>query len=198
MVNIAKKDKEILLCLFKDLTNYHNASSIAKEVKISRVGAYKAFKRLSKSGLLKSRKLGKSEFYTLKLGDDFVKKTLELLLMEEAREKVRRWLAEFKELSTETEILILFGSILKSETKAHDVDLLIVLKPENNKNINKLLDKKNEVLIKKIHPLKQTPEDLIKNLKKPDKVVLRAMKTGIVLYGQDKLVEVVKDVTLGK
>jgi predicted transcriptional regulator len=198
MVNIARKDKEILLCLFKDLVNYHNASSIAKEIKISRVGAYKALNRLSKSGLLKSRKLGKSIFYIIKLEDNFVKKTMELLLMEEAREKARRWLTEFDELSTETEILVLFGSVLKSETKAQDIDLLIVLKPENNKKINKLLDKKNEVLIKKVHPIKQTPEDLIKNLKKTDKVVLSAMKTGIVLYGQDKLVEIIKDVTLGK
>lgn len=198
MVNITKKEKEIILCLFKDLVNYHNASSITKEVKISRVGAYKAFKRLLKAGLLKNRKLGKSIFYSLKLEDEFVKKTLELLLMEEAREKARRWLAEFEELSKETEILILFGSILKFEAEAHDIDLLIVLKPENNKKVNKLLDKKNEVLIKKVHPIKQTSEDLIKNIKKPDKVILSAIKNGIVLYGQDKLVEIIKDVTLGK
>ncbi len=198
MVNIAKKEKEILLCLFKDLANYHNASSLAKEVKISRVGAYKALKRLSISGLLKSRKLGKSLFYSLRLEDDFVKKTLELLLMEEVRKKARRWLAEFEELSKETEILILFGSILRAETKAHDVDLLIVLKLENNKKVNKQLEKKNEISLKKIHPLKQTSEDLIKNIKKPDKVILSAIKTGIVLYGQEKLVELIKDVTFGK
>lgn len=195
---MARKEKEILLHLFKDLTNYHNASSLAKEIKISRVGAYKAFKRLSKSGLLKSRRLGQSIFYSLKLEDHFVKKTIELLLMEEAREKARRWLAEFEELSKETEILVLFGSVLRSEKEAQDIDLLIVLKPENNKKINKLLDKKNEVLIKKIHPIKQTSEDLIKNLKKADKVVLSAMNSGIVLYGQDKLLEIIKDATLGK
>ena len=112
MVNIAQNDKEILLHLGKDIANYHHASSIAKEVKISRVGAYKALNRLSKSGLLNHRKLGKSLFYTLKLEDNFVKKTLELLLMEEARQKARRWLAEFEELSKEAEILVLFGSIL--------------------------------------------------------------------------------------
>lgn len=198
MVNIAKKEKEILLCLFKDLANYHHASSLAKEVKISRVGAYKALKRLSQSGLLKSRKLGKSTFYSLKLDDDFVKKTVELLLMEEAKEKARKWLAEFELLSKETEILVLFGSIIRSETEARDIDLLIVLKIENNKKVNKLLEKKNEILIKKIHPIKQTSEDLIRNLKKPDKVILSALKTGIILYGQEKLVEVVNNVTLGK
>ena len=42
---------------------------------------------------------------------------------------------------------------------------------------------------KKVHPIYQTKEDLRKNIAKPDKVVLNALK-GLVVLGQDTFIEV--------
>ena len=83
---------------------------------------------------------------------------------------------------------------MKEEEKAKDIDILIVLTQKENNKINKLIKERNLLLTKKIHPIKQTEEDLIKNLKKPDKVVLNAVKDGIVLHGYEKLIEVITDV----
>jgi len=43
--------------------------------------------------------------------------------------------------------------------------------------------------------VKQTKEEFINNLKKEDKVLISALKNGIILYGYGNLVEAIKDVT---
>ena len=112
--------------------------------------------------------------------------------MEEAERKYRRWVHECSELKAE--ILILFGSVVK--TKDHkDVDLLMVIENKDYKTIINLIGKKNEILMKPIHPIFQTREDLKNNILKRDEVIVDALKTGVVLKGQKELVEVIKDVT---
>jgi transcription elongation GreA/GreB family factor len=52
----------------------------------------------------------------------------------------------------------------------------------------------NKVNAKKIHAVKQARKDLVENLIKRDKVVANALKSGVVVFGQELLVEVMKDV----
>lgn len=178
--------KKILLRLFKDSARY-NASNLSAKVGLTRVGAYKALKQLECKGLLISERLGKAIFYKINLPDDYVRKTIELLLMEEARAKPR-WLDEFKPLFEYSELVILFGSVLRSEERARDIDLLII--PNNSRKINLIVDEKNKILLKKAHILWQTPENFADNIRKADKVVLNAIKDGVVLYGAQKLVDI--------
>lgn len=194
MTAVTAMEKEIALKLLKNPKTDYNPSSIAKELKRTRVGAFKALKTLEKDGIVKGRKMGKATFYTLNLEDDYAVKNVETLLMEESR-KNQRWIDEFDELSDFTDIIIIFGSILKTENKANDIDLLLVLKQENNKKIDRIIKSKNEILLKKIHPIKQTKEDLIKNIKREDKIIISALKEGIVLYGFEKYVNLIKNVT---
>ena len=97
MVTLTQKEKEVLLILFKDFTNFYNANSISKVLNISHVGAQKIFKRLLNQNLLIDKKIGKSIIYKLKLDDDYVKKLIIFLLADEAN-NFKRWKEEFKEL----------------------------------------------------------------------------------------------------
>ena len=194
MIALTRKEKEIALMIFKDLTTSYNANSISKEVGMTRVGAYKALKSLEKTGILESQRLGKAIFYKPKLNDKYAIKNIELFIMEEAKQKIR-WQNEFKDLFPLSEVVILFGSILKSEEKANDIDLLIILKPKNNKQINQIIGLKNQILTKRIHAIKQTREDFIKNIKKQDKVILSAIKEGVILSGVEKFVGIIKNAT---
>ena len=69
-----------------------------------------------------------------------------------------------------------------SHIRERDIDLLLVFKKENNQKINSVIKEKNEILTKRIHPIKQTNKDLTKNIKEKDKVILSAMRDGIVDY----------------
>lgn len=192
MHQITEKEKEIIRWLAKDFTTCYNARSLSKQVEMSHRGTLKALKNLEKLGILKSKTIGKAIIYKV-LYCEYTKKLLPLILFEEAQIKTQRWVEEFKELK-EANALILFGSVLRG--KGHnDIDLLIITKTKNIKILEQKVEEKNKILTKPIHPIWQTTEDINKNIKKNDKVVLEIIKTGIVLKGQELITEVLTDAT---
>ena len=188
-------EKKIVLRLFKDFTVDYNSSSIAKILNKTRVGTFKALKWLEEDFIVKGRTLGKARFYRINLEDEYARKNVETLLMEEAK-NYTRWEDELNELFGLTYIIILFGSIIRNEEKANDIDILLVFDEKNNNKINQIIKEKNQLLIKKLHPIKQTKNDLRKNIIKRDKVVIDAIRNGIVLHGYEKIIGVIKDVAI--
>ena len=195
MEGLSNKEIEILLVLLKDVSIEYNANNITKKIKITPAGAFKAMKNLERRNWIIGTKMGKAVFYKVNLKDYYAFRIMETLLINEARIKASRWLDEFKDLFKYTEILIIFGSIIKDSKKANDIDLLTVFKKENNNKINDLIKERRLISTKPIHIIKQTTKDLENNLKKSDKVILNAVKNGYVLHGHEKLLEVIKNVT---
>ncbi len=183
-----------MIKLFKDFSKDYNANSLSKEVGIGSRGVLKILKRLEKEEILIGKKLGKAIFYKLNLDDLYTKKTIEALLIGEARTKAQRWLAEFKEVFSYTEAVIIFGSMIKNPQHASDIDVIFVYKKQNHKKVSEFIYTKNKVLFKKIHAIPQTIDDLKENLKK-NPAIIDAIRTGYILQGYDKIVEVVKSVT---
>src|SRR3989338_1242127 len=179
-------EKEIVLRLFKDFTVGYNASSVAKILNKTRVGTFKALHSLEQDSIVKGRNMGKARFYRINLEDEYARKNVETLLMEEAK-NYTRWKDELSQLFGLANIVILFGSIIKNEDKAKDVDLLIVLNRKNNDKVNQFIKEKNQLLIKKLHLIKQTNDDLRKNIIKRDKVIVNSIKDGIILHGYEKI-----------
>ena len=194
MEGLSNKEIEILLVLLKDISEEYNANNITKKIKITPAGAFKAMKNLDKKDLIVGKKMGKAVFYKVNLKDYYAFRTMETLLINESRIKASRWLDEFKDLFKYTEILIIFGSIIKDPKKANDIDLLTVFEKENNKNIDGIIKERRLISTKPIHIIKQTTADLENNIKKKDKVILNIIKNGYVLYGHEKLLEVIKNV----
>lgn len=194
MTSITNLEKSILLKIVKSVFVRYNSNNISKKLNVSRVGTYKAMKSLEKKGLLKSEVIGRAIFYNVDLSDEFVRKNIELLLMEESKQYLK-WKEEFKELFDLVDIIILFGSVIQNESNANDIDLLLVFNKENNNKINDIISEKNKILIKKIHPIKQTKKDLIMNINNKDKIILSAIKNGIVLYGFEKILGVIENVS---
>jgi predicted nucleotidyltransferase len=188
----------VLLKILKDYSILHTVTSIAKETNLSRVGAWKILKKLEKERLIDLKPIGtgKTSAYVLKINwnNPLTEKNLELMLAKEAQNR-QRWVEEFKETYSCSYVVILFGSILKKEKDANDIDLFIVLDRAKNEKLNEIITKKNAVLIKKIHSIKQTRDDLINNLRKKDPVMMSIMKEGIVLHGQGLLIDLIKNVT---
>jgi Fe-S cluster biosynthesis and repair protein YggX len=195
MEGLSNKEIEILLVLFKDISIEYNSNNITKKMRITPAGAFKAMKNLERRNLIVGKKMGKAVFYKVNLKDYYAFRTMETLLINESRIKASRWLNEFKDLFKYTEIIIIFGSILKDPKKANDIDLLTVFKKENDENINNVIKERRLISTKPIHIIKQTTADLENNIKKKDKVILNVIKNGDILYGHEKLLEVIKNVT---
>ena len=194
MLSLTDKERETVLILFKDFTAYYNANSISKVLGISRIGALKLFRRMEEAGIVRSQKIGKSIIYKLKLDDDYVKKLVAFLLADEAN-GFKRWKEEFKQLLKKDRIVMLFGSAVMNYQKANDIDLLIAATNSDREEIAKVLKERGEILPKKLHVIKITRDELESNIKRKEEPILDIVKTGIVLYGQDAYVEVLKNVT---
>lgn len=194
MVTLTQKEKETLIVLFKDFTNYYNANSISKVLGISRIGAMKILKKLFNENLLTDKKIGKSTIYKVKLDDDYVRKLISFLLTDEAN-NFKRWKEEFKELFKKDRIIMIYGSIIKNYAKANDIDIMLVIKKSEYKEVAKIIEKKQNILPKKIHSIELTADELFQSIKQKEKAVVDIVKNAIILFGQDKYVDIIKNVT---
>src|SRR3989344_2319728 len=194
MITLTQKERETVIILFKDYTTYYNANSISKVLGISHVGAQKILKRLLQENLVASKTIGKSIIYKLDFNDTYVVQLVAFLLADEAN-KFKRWKEEFKEIFRGDRIVMLFGSVVKDYDHAKDIDVMIVMDYKAIKEVNAILNKREKMLPKKLHVIKLTHQDLFENLKKKDKAITDIVKNAIILYGQDKYVGIMKNVT---
>ncbi|MBS3118980.1 nucleotidyltransferase domain-containing protein [Candidatus Woesearchaeota archaeon] len=192
MRSLTKKERETLIILFKDFTSFYNANSISKVLNISHVGAQKIFKRLLQENLVVNKTIGKSITYKLNFNENYVSQLIVFLLVDEAN-NFKRWREEFKEIFKKNRIVLLFGSTVKDYTHAKDIDLIIIIKNREVKEINAFIKKKEEILPKKIHAIKLTASDLQESIKKKDNAMVDIIKNAIILYGQDEYVKMLKN-----
>ena len=71
---------------------------------------------------------------------------------------------------------------------------MIVIDKKDAGEIDKIIKQKQAILPKKLHAIMLTQKDMVKNLHKKNKAAIDIVKNGVVIYGQDKYVEIVKDV----
>ena len=194
MLPLTEKERKALLILFKDFTNYYNANSISKILGISHVGAQKIFKRLYNNNIVTSKKIGKSIIYKLNLDNDYASRLIAFLLIEEA-DNFKRWKDEFKQLFKKNRIMLMFGSAIKDYSKARDIDIMAVIDKKDVKEVGNILKEKQKILPKNIHAIKLTHNDMLKNIKNKNKAMVDIIKNAIVIYGQDRYVGIMKNVT---
>lgn len=183
-------EQKILNVLFKDFIEIYNSRSISKIVGISHPGAFKILKKLEKNRITKSRHIGRAVTYSLNFENPMTKNLIENALIAESQE-YQRWIEEFKEIHEMSLFVILFGSIIKNENLAKDIDLFVVCEQSNQSDIQKIIKEKNKISNKKIHLILQTEKDFLKDLHNTNKVGLEIVKTGIVLFGQDKFIKMI-------
>lgn len=182
---------KILNLLVKDFSAVHTATSLARQLGISRWGAWKMIKKLQKEGIIivKPTGKGKTSTQTIHLNwDSLTKKTLSLVLAQEAR-LYKRWSFNFAGLEPEVDFLLLYGSTIHSPQTAEDIDILSVAKEKKLSTVNKRIFIIQKTQEKKIHSHNFTTKEFVQELQKPNKVFLDALKKGVVLFGQEKFIE---------
>lgn len=193
MKDITENEINFILTILKNPDQEINARSISKIISITPMGSLKIARKLEKEGIISSKPIGRAIIFKLNLDKDYVKQYVKFLLKREAEYStayVKRWITELKKIR-KSEIIVLFGSVLKKDREANDIDALIVVKKANLNNVEKEIEEINLLNKNKIHPIFQTKEDLKRNIKSLDKVMLNAIK-GIVVLGEEKIIEAIK------
>lgn len=194
-----KKSYEILKIILKDISKTHTITSISKERGISRVGSWKLLQRLKKENLIILNPIGPEKTSVQRVNLNWenllLEKTLSLLLTEDSLEQ-NKWRYNFKELESSVDFLIFFGSILHSPKQANDIDILSVVSNEKDFiKIDKIISKIQLTQDKKIHALNLTEKELKKELEEKNKAYTEALKKGVVLFGQDKFIKFIKEIS---
>lgn len=192
-----KNGAKVLKVLLKDFAIIPTITSLAKEVGMSRVGAWKVVKKLEKekSVLISAIGAGKTSTQTIQLNwnNPVTEKKLALMLTEDALTQ-QRWLSNFGELENEVDFLILYGSIIHSPKEANDIDVIGVTSKKNFNEIEEIINRLQKMQLKKIHALNFTRKELMQEIKKLNKAFIAAIKKGIVLFGQEKFIKFMREV----
>ncbi|MEW5896788.1 MAG: helix-turn-helix domain-containing protein [Nanoarchaeota archaeon] len=187
--------KRVLLHLLKDFTSTHTITTLAKELGLSRVGIWKVLKRLKDNKFILVKTVGtgrtSTSIITLNWENPLVEKTLSLYLIEEAL-KQRRWQMNFEGLGDVTDSVILYGSILQSPQQANDIDIIGISSKKNFVKIQNTIDKVQKTQSKKVHSLNFTGSEFKVELKKSNKAFIDAVKRGVILFGQENFVKLIR------
>ncbi len=190
---ITANEKKVLKMLLYAFGESYSINQIAKECNIAPNGALKILRKFEKEEILKFRKIGNMKSYSLNFEDEKTKNLLKLALIPELKGRLRYRAEDLKSLKEFTEACIIFGSYVDLKKEPNDIDLFFIIKDRKFNDYKKesLLAHKSMPI--KVHDVLQTSKDVAENLKKKDKVIIEILKTGIILWGYDKIINIVED-----
>ena len=190
---ITKNERKILRFLLAHFDKDHSINEIAKHCHLTPNGAYEILKKFGKRGILVFKKIANLKSYKINFQSREAEKLLELILLPDYNEsKISYRYNDLKPLKKITGLCIIFGSYVTKKEKPNDLDILFVVKKADYKKYHLALDKIKLITPLKLHDTIQTKADLIKNIKKGDPLIMTVLDKGVILWGQEFLIEVVK------
>jgi len=191
---IPKNTAMVVMFLLRNTDKFgYNINQIAKLNKISVGSAFKILKELEKDKLIIKNEISNASHYTLNFNSPETTKLCEFLLLAE-----KRYLKGYAKLYADelikfkdAEMMVIFGSVLRGK-EFNDVDVLFIT--NKVKKVNDFCLEISKVKTKPVIPLIMKQEDLIKALKRKKEAIINMIKGGIVLKGEARFLEVVKNV----
>jgi len=190
---------KIVEFIFRNTPNRFNVNQISRELRISVGSAYKILKSLEKKSVLVSQKIGNGIYYVLNLDNKEAENITELVLMESRNKSLLRnshasiYAKDFKDGEKLSKAIILFGSILESKD-AKDVDALFIIGKGKSKAVEDFCMKLSNLRPKRINPLLMTMADFKENIKKHDRVITDILRKGVILFGEDTVINILRGV----
>jgi DNA-binding Lrp family transcriptional regulator len=187
---LTSNEKKVLRMIMAAFDTDYSINQVAKECNLAPNGALKILKKFEKEQIVFVKKIANIKSYKLNFNEKAIS-ILELALMPELAGRIKHRADDLKELKEASRLCIIFGSYIDMNKNPNDMDVLFVI--DDYKKYKNKLEKIRDIVPVKIHDIIQTEDDLKSNLIKKDKIVLEAIKKGVVLWGYDYLVKVIKD-----
>lgn len=171
----------------------YSINQIAKNCNIAPNGALKILRKFEKEGVLKSRKIANINSYSINFENDKTKNIIELTLISDLTGKLKFRYEDLKPLKDVTKECIAFGSYTNLKKEPNDLDILFILDREKFKLYKEKSSQIYKTIPVKVHDILQTEEDFKENIKNRDRVVIEILRTGIVLWGYRKIIELIEN-----
>lgn len=190
---ITENQNKVLRFLSTGSINENYTRNVAKECNISVSGSQWILNHLENQGILNHQDIGNIKSYKI----DFNDKSKDILILaysDNLNNKLENRKRELESLKEFSKSAIVFGSYLNKK-EPNDIDILFILEKNSDYiSFNKKLKEARHIVPIKIHAVLQTKKDLIENIKKKDKIVINALRNGLVLWGNKFIVGVLEDV----
>src|SRR3989344_7213148 len=190
-MNISKNTNKVIDFLLRNIDKVgFNVNQLSKNIKISVGSAHKILHELKKEEIVIITDMKSSIYYKLNLNNPDTIDICKLILRENKKHLpsyIKIYVEEIEKFK-EAEIIILFGSILNKKD-FNDVDVLFIT--NKIKEVNLFCGETSKIRTKPINPLIMKFDDFIKNIK--NKVVSEIINKGIVIKGEDKYIEALKN-----
>lgn len=198
MIGLTQNEARVINFLVRGFDEKNSINEIGRKLHLSPRGIYKILKKLEKTNAVQPEKIGNAVYYKVNLDNETGKKLSELVLVQNGLNKYAKVQAQdLEKLKDAALSCILYGSVIKKGREAQDIDVMIVLDDRNYKHAFKKVSEKlreiRKLKPKRIHDFILTKDDLVSSMKKRDAVVMKALKTGRILWGSETIVEAVKN-----
>jgi hypothetical protein len=190
---LTPNEKKVLKLIIFSFDTDYSINQIAKECKLSANGAYKILLKYEKEGILQHKNIANLKSYKIDFKSDKTASILELVLIPELDKKIKLRLDDLKEVREVSSACIFFGSYINKKDP-NDLDVIFVIDKNKYKNYSEKIAVAKEIIPIKVHDVVQTFEDLKQNILSKDKIVLSALKEGVILWGYNVVIQVIKDV----
>ncbi len=187
-------ERKVLRLLATTIGKSASMNDIGKQCGITSGGAHKILTKLDREGVIKATFIGNLKVYKLDFEHEKTASVLELAFIQDSFEgRVKMRVNDLQNMKQVTKAGVLFGSYITTKKEPSDLDVLFVLERKNFEEYKKILNRIQDIVPIKIQDVVQTEEDLRQNLKKNDAIITAALRDGIVLWGFDMLVQVIKN-----
>ncbi len=195
MISLTQNEIKVINFLIRNFSERYSINSIAKHTSLSAKGAYKILKKLEKNKVVIYEQIGQGMYYEVNLHEPIGQKAAEFAL---AANELTPYAKICREDLLKSRSLAscagLFGSVLTKGLDANDVDIFYVTESSEYKKLRKHIEEWQKTCSKPLHLFVQTKEDLLNNLKKKDAPLLDILKKGAFFWGQEIIVEAIKNV----
>ena len=191
---LTMNERRVLRFLAANTGQDYSINELARLCALTPNGAYKLLTKLGKEGVLKSRPIANLTAYALDFENEKTARVLEIAFISDAFQgRVALRAEDLQPLRPVTKACIVFGSYITTKRSPGDLDVFFVLERKNFETYKFLLSRVQDLTPVKIQDVVQTMEDLEENIKKHDHIVGEALQKGIVLWGFDVLVRVIRN-----
>ena len=166
MLSLSDNEFSVLNFLARNFTERLTIRSIAQRLDFSPAGVFNILKKLEKQGIVVGQKLGTGLFYQINFEN-----------------KIAEHLAGIVLLYSEEKISFDIEKLKQAKAAILDGKNLLLIAD----NVTTL-----DVSIANIEIITKTEDEIISLFRKKDQQLIQLLKKGIVLFGEDKVVEIIK------
>ena len=167
MLSLSDNEFSVISFLVRNFTEKLTIRNIAHRLNFSPAGVFNILKKLEKQNIVVGQKLGTGLFYSINFEN-----------------KIAEHLAEIVLLYSDKKIELEIEQIRQAKAAIFDEKTLLLI----TDNITAL-----EIIIPNTEVVIKTEDEVIGLLRKKDSEMLQLLKKGIVLFGEDKVVEIIKN-----